>query len=237
MQTRRFWWLFWLCGLFGSYFSVAQGVAVPDSLTLRTPDPKEIEQLKSEIPLPIIKPTPPSPSLWENIFEAIDWILQNMLGSDGKRAFWKMAPLVIFSLLMLYLLWRMARMDRTGLFYGVGTPSGVGKMMDIASLGQINFKTEIQNAEQKRRYRDAVRWHYLQLLHHLEEQELILWKPEKTNADYASELKGKPFLPAFRETTRHFEYVWYGEYSPDEMAYRHIVASFEALSHLNHKLT
>lgn len=124
-----------------------------------------------------------------------------------------------------------------GFFYGVGTPSGVGKMMDIASLGQINFKTEIQNAEQKRRYRDAVRWHYLQLLHHLEEQELILWKPEKTNADYASELKGKPFLPAFREATRHFEYVWYGEYSPDEMAYRHIVASFEALSHLNHKLT
>ncbi|MBL7978245.1 MAG: DUF4129 domain-containing protein [Bacteroidetes Order II. Incertae sedis bacterium] len=213
--------------------TTAQEAVLPDSVAWRTPDPMTLDRLKTDIPLPVVKPITPSPTFWTNLFDGINWILEQVFGSRGKQTFWKTVPIVFLFMLLIFLLWRATGMDRTGLFYGTGGPSGVGKMVGIASLSQINFEQEIRKAESQRHFREAVRWQYLQLLHRLEVQGLIVWKPDKTNADYVAEIRGTSVIRAFQEATRHFEYVWYGEYIPDEVDYRNIVETFDTLNKPN----
>ncbi|HRK75341.1 MAG TPA: DUF4129 domain-containing protein, partial [Rhodothermales bacterium] len=103
----------------------------------------------------------------------------------------------------------------------------------VMSLSQINFEQEIRKAESQMYFREAVRWQYLQLLHRLEERGLIVWKPDKTNADYVAEMRETAAIRSFQDATRHFEYVWYGEYTPNEADYRSIVGIFNTLNKPN----
>jgi hypothetical protein len=57
----------------------------------------------------------------------------------------------------------------------------------------------------------------LQLLH---DEELIAWKRDKTNYDYARELRPHPDHRSFLQLTRSFELIWYGERKITERDYR-----------------
>ena len=55
--------------------------------------------------------------------------------------------------------------------------------------------------------------YYLWLLKDLKESELIVWLPEKTNADYLSELKQEALRKQFSYLSYLYNYIWYGEFS------------------------
>ena len=72
-------------------------------------------------------------------------------------------------------------------------------------------RVRLAEAEAAGNYRLALRLGYLQLLKLLSDQNLIRWQPDKTNHAYLAELPGEHLRAPFRELTRQFEYVWYGE--------------------------
>ncbi len=100
------------------------------------------------------------------------------------------------------------------------------KNEDIPSL--------IQEAVNQNNYRLAIRYYYLLSLKHLTESDSISWKPQKTNEDYINEISIDHLKTEFKNITRIYDYVWYGEFNIDAIKFETLRLPFE---HLNNTIT
>lgn len=87
------------------------------------------------------------------------------------------------------------------------------------NIHEINFPESILKFEKSGDFRSAVRYQFLFVLKKLSDKKLIVWNPEKTNKDYAAELKAPHLKESFYDLAYIFDYVWYGEFSIDEENY------------------
>jgi hypothetical protein len=94
------------------------------------------------------------------------------------------------------------------------------------NIHEIDFVNEILNAEEQKKYRLAIRLQFLSLLKQLDSVDLIKWESQKTNREYVQELKNDEFRSEFEEIVLIFEYVWYGEFTPNEEQYKNAVEKF-----------
>lgn len=93
-------------------------------------------------------------------------------------------------------------------------------------LHKLDFLQKIKTAEN---HRLAVRYHYLWLLQDLSKGGLIKFEKNKTNAQYAIELKNHKKASDFNICTRDYNFVWYGEYAVTKEMYEEIVGHFRKL--------
>jgi len=75
----------------------------------------------------------------------------------------------------------------------------------------------------------ALRLQYLSVLKALAAGRFIRWKRDKTNRDYLLELRNTKLQPTFREITRIFEEVWYGEHRIGAGDYAALAEKFERM--------
>lgn len=92
----------------------------------------------------------------------------------------------------------------------------------------------IERAVAEENFRLAIRYYYLKVLQILSNHEKIVWKPEKTNADYQQELSEVAFLPQFLHVTHTYDFVWYGQFDMTATAYQEEVNYFNQLIELIH---
>lgn len=85
----------------------------------------------------------------------------------------------------------------------------------------------ISDSERESQFNLATRYYYLKTLKNLKDTELIQYSPDKTNQEYIYELRDVHLRESFRELTRNYEYVWYGEFFLQEDRYQKIKISFE----------
>ena len=78
----------------------------------------------------------------------------------------------------------------------------------------------IREALQQDNYALAVRLYYLAIIKELSLNRWIKWKKNKTNRDYIRELRNTNLHSGFREITRMFERVWYGDNELKGMDFR-----------------
>ena len=87
----------------------------------------------------------------------------------------------------------------------------------------------IRQAVEQKNFPLAVRLYYLAVIKELSLRQTIRWKKDKTNRDYLNEVRKTSLFPAFREATRIFERVWYGEGELSEENYWSIQPRFADL--------
>lgn len=88
------------------------------------------------------------------------------------------------------------------------------------NIHEINFPESILKFEKSGDFRSAIRYQFLFVLKKLSDKKIIVWNPEKTNKDYAAELKTAHVKDDFSKLSYIFDYVWYGEFSIDEENYQ-----------------
>ncbi len=93
-------------------------------------------------------------------------------------------------------------------------------------LKEENIETLIKQAVSQKNYRLATRYYYLLVLKYLIDKNLLEWKPEKTNRDYVLEMKKYNFSSLFKNLTFIYDYVWYGNFAPDEDEFKRIENEF-----------
>ena len=96
-------------------------------------------------------------------------------------------------------------------------------------LEDSDLKSFIQQALNNGNYKLAIRLYYLYVLQALTLNKNINWKRDKTNKDYARELKDSPYRTAFQKVTAIFERVWYGEKVISKEEYDNLEPDFENL--------
>ena len=94
------------------------------------------------------------------------------------------------------------------------------------NIDLIDFPFFIDKAVKGKDFRLAVRYHYLQSLALLALAGKIQTRDAKTNRDYLSEIGDPETRNAFAGLVYGFEFIWYGEFIPDENQYLKFSASF-----------
>ncbi|GAA4369645.1 hypothetical protein GCM10023185_43490 [Hymenobacter saemangeumensis] len=121
---------------------------------------------------------------------------------------------LLYALVVVTLVFAVLKLLQVDLSAALGRgPRRAGLAYDTEgeNIHEVDFRSRIAEAEEAGNFRLATRLGYLQLLKLLTDQGLIRWQPDKTNHTYLTELRAGSLREAFREATRQFEYVWYGE--------------------------
>lgn len=100
-------------------------------------------------------------------------------------------------------------------------------------IKQLDFDKLIKNALNKNNYRLATRYMYLKTLKILAKKEIIEWHFEKTNSDYYNEIKDSKLKLLFKRVSYIYDYIWYGEFSIDEVTFNKNKSDFNQLIKLS----
>ncbi len=95
-------------------------------------------------------------------------------------------------------------------------------------LLEADLQAPIKRALEQGDFALAIRLYYLELLQHLSRRQLIRWKKDKTNLAYLSEIQGHPAYETFRECTRIFERIHYGNHPIDRPTFHAFAPVFRA---------
>lgn len=147
------------------------------------------------------------------------WLLEKLFGNTSsearRQARWVFIWILVVGGLVLAI-W-LFRKSEFGSFLRGNTKEAGFNFSDMdEDISRIDFDEKIRNARNDKDFRLAVRWLYLKQLFLLNEHGRIAWQPYKTNMDYANELSSSSLKPAFRQLSRLYEYVWYGDYPLEE---------------------
>jgi len=94
----------------------------------------------------------------------------------------------------------------------------------------------IKQAIQQKNFRLAVRYYYLNILKELESKEFIIWEQQKTNEDYSKEISQPTIKKSFINLTRLYDFVWYGNFTINEVEFSRVELDFiEATNLINKK--
>lgn len=176
-------------------------------------------------------------SWWENftIWLSKKWnqLLETIFGDIQPDSFvyflTQILPYIIVGGVLIFIIWLfiklnpgqnvLAKAESNQIFF-----SNEEELIKTKDLVQLK-----EDALQKKNYRLAVRYWYLQILQQLDKRNLIEYQFEKTNTDYAEELQHKDFVISFKQTTNYYNFAWYGGFEINEMQFQKVNRLFQQL--------
>lgn len=139
-------------------------------------------------------------------------------------------PYLILAILIFLLIRFFLKVNSRTLITGQKEKAGFQFTEDEQIIKNEDINALINNAIQQKNYRLAIRYYYLQSLKHLTEKQVIIWQQEKTNEDYITEIESDSIKSSFKNITRIYDYVWYGEFNIDQLRFESLKIPFESLN-------
>ena len=167
---------------------------------------------------------------WNRFFR---WLLSKFdwVGGYSYEGFWRWVIYGLLAAAVVFVVLKLLQVDLTRAFGRAPRRAALDYETLSENIHELDFPTQLREAEEAGNLRLAVRLGYLALLKQLSDANLITWQPDKTNQTYLRELASqRPTLrPPFAELTRQFEYVWYGELPLTPAQYAEVRAAQVAL--------
>lgn len=107
--------------------------------------------------------------------------------------------------------------------------TGVVNLED-AHIEEIDLEAFIKESLVQGNYRNALRYQYLNVLKTLSTRSIIDWDFQKTNADYYREIQSQHLKEQFKDVSRIYDYVWYGEFPIEQTSYEEAMKQFNSLT-------
>ncbi len=159
---------------------------------------------------------------FQKILEAIRFFLRELFnfGSIDKplsslEIILKILAIVIIAFAV-YLIIRIIVKKEVGWIFGKKNKPILESEFNEEDIHKINFEKIIASAKNQNNYRLSIRYYFLWLLKSLSDKSIIKWDIEKTNSDYAQEIKDKVLYKDFNYLSYIYNYSWYGEFSINE---------------------
>lgn len=166
---------------------------------------------------------------WEKLQRFLKKLLG--MGSSDKISDINLIIIKIISgliiLIVIYFIVRLLMRHKGNWFFQKKNESIPIDINDTEQLIKLaDFEQLIAEIESQGNSRQSIRLYYLWLLKDLKEKELIVWLPEKTNADYMSELKDESLRKQFSYLSYLYNYIWYGEFAINAEDYINAKSAF-----------
>lgn len=151
------------------------------------------------------------------------------LNLDGETndVIFDIITIVLIVAALVAIIWGITGVQFRWLFTGKGIKTSPSFSVEEENIHEISFADEIAMAEASGNFRKAVRLNYLQMLKALADHSLIAWEAQKTNHEYARELRNTAYADDFSKLTYWFDYIWYGEFPIHKELYDEIRKKFE----------
>ena len=198
---------------------------------LRRPDAGRLRELRGQSAFQYEEAvTTPEQSAWSAFWARVREAIGNWLASRSYNHFWRWILYALFVGAGVFIVLRLLDIDFTAMLGRSPRRAALAYDTMAENIHEVDFATRLAEAEAAGNWRLAVRLGYLQLLKTLADGGLINWQPDKTNHAYLAELPATgPLRGTFREATRQFEYVWYGELALTAPLYAQVRAGHQAL--------
>lgn len=146
-------------------------------------------------------------------------------GSAGNTIAW-IVIITIFTAGVIYFLVsnRINILSRGSRYYSTDSTGAVEE-----DLLHLPHQELLQKAYAAKDYRLATRILFLQTLKLLSDKALISYQADFTNIHYLNQLRQTPYYPSFFTITRHYEYIWYGQFAIAEPAFEKVKTDFLAM--------
>jgi hypothetical protein len=190
---------------------------VPDSVVERMKNDKDFAYAND---MSYWKEAPPRKRNW------LDRLLSAIAASAALK-------LILYSLLVgaiLYAVYQVMVVNNFFIFSGRRRRNKSEQESDDL-LDNINLDQKINEAATSKNYRQAVRFMYLKTLKMLSDNNVIALHAKSTNQDYIRQMYKHDNLAQFRNLTRIYEYVWYGEFHPSDAQFEIISTNFNRFNH------
>jgi hypothetical protein len=155
--------------------------------------------------------------------------LPNTPNMDGFASFIKFAAILIGIILIGVLIYYFVG--------GLGTSDKQLEKEQLLSeveqiednLPEANIETPLEKAIRMGEYKVAIRLYYLLIIQQLALKNHIKWRKDKTNREYAREIKHQLYLTPFMSLTMAYEKAWFGAEEVKIEDFQHIQSLFEDL--------
>ena len=200
---------------------------------VRTLTPDALRAFRGDPDFAYDRQQPPSESWWTR-FKV--WLKEKLFAPLENRGVSRLVDWVFWILAglgLIYAVLKLLRMEPRGLFYGRSDRRRPA-FAEIEDIHEADFDRLIAEATAAEDFRRAVRLLYLKTLKALAARELITWRPDKTNHEYLRELSQQQaslqtdLTALFDRLTYFFEYIWYGDFPVDKVAYQRAHERFAA---------
>lgn len=138
-------------------------------------------------------------------------------------------PYLFIAGLLALLVWVFFKIDNAR---AIINPNHKGVFMgdDEEIIKNQDIQSFIDKALKDKNYRLAVRYYYLFTLQQLSGKELIDWQAQKTNHEYIYEIKNNDLRSQFGKLTDVYDYIWYGNFEVDEIAFAKAQLAFNKMN-------
>lgn len=177
---------------------------------LRLPDAERLRELRGQRDFRYVE-VKSELSAWDLFWLRFWRWVAELLGTPSGKFAWKYGIYAFLVAALVFVVLKLMQVDLTRAFGRAPRRAALSYDAETEDLHGLDLDTLLTQAEDARNYRLAVRLGYLRVLRQLSDKGFIRWQPDKTNHDYLYDLPTGPLPEAFRELTRQFEYVWYGE--------------------------
>lgn len=150
---------------------------------------------------------------WVNFWT---WLFEDYKSSALLMFLFEALPYIIIGGVIFFLIWLFYRLNPGAKLFRSEKQPEVFFTAEEEIIKSKNIQDLIDSALQDKNYRLAVRYYFLLTLKRLRDAELITYEFDKTNSDYASEIKKEPLVNAFRKITNIYENIWYGNFEVSE---------------------
>ena len=161
-----------------------------------------------------------------------NWINQQLANIFSSETYFTVMDYVYYGLMIIALILiirGLIKADRRGLIFGKVNNKILTGTESEEIISSSDFDELIRSAIETKNYKLAIRYLYLKSLHLLANQGFIELKDNKTNYQYLNEIKNSRIAKAFQDTTRLFEWAWYGEFPVDEIILKSSQNEFKEL--------
>ncbi|PZF71953.1 hypothetical protein DN068_15705 [Taibaiella soli] len=158
--------------------------------------------------------------------KALSAIIEFLASTVGQYMIWGLVVLIV-----LYGVYKLVISNGSFLFGKnskklSGTEETVSEEEELMSA---NWEHRLQQAIAAGDFRMAVRYSYMYLLKIMQDRQLIDYRQDKTNYEYAHELEDTKYKQPFRKLTRQYEYAWYGQYPLSQASFTEYLKEFQDL--------
>lgn len=233
------------------FLSVSLSVfAQTDSLTVKKDkssivqkkfDAKALEKYKSDKDFDYSEnEVAKDPTLIERVFNwlsrqllrFLEWIFGVKYAKGIFGTILQAIPYIIVGILLFLLIKFFLKVNSNSIVSNASNKTIVSITKDEALIKNKDLLKLIKQAIDQKNYRLAIRFYYLNILKQLEDNELITWEQQKTNEDYINEISKENIKSSFKNLTRLYDFVWYGNFEIDETKFVKVATNFEAITNL-----
>ncbi|SEA05791.1 DUF4129 domain-containing protein [Bizionia paragorgiae] len=167
------------------------------------------------------------------LFKVMEYLFGNVAASGIVKFIFQVVPYIILAILVFLLIKFFLKVNARNIIQGKQNKPEFEFTDEEHIIKNEDINALITRAIEQNNYRLAIRYYYLLALKELTDHNVIKWEQDKTNADYINEIENKTLQTNFKQATKIYDYVWYGEFTVDAIKFESLKKPFNQLSKLS----